>query len=150
VNAPFSGPRLRRPSPALPARWLLALAATGALAIVLGGCGGGPAKAYTVAATKACLEKAGARIEDAGGDTDFVASAALGGALGAKLAMNHVTIAFGRDAAEAGLLLKAYRKYGNKAVVIDQVLEQQRNAVLLWAGAPTPQDADVVHRCLKS
>jgi hypothetical protein len=134
-------------------RTLVAAALAGALALALAmaGCGGGgTAKAYTVAATKACLEKGGIAIVPVDEANDFVAASALAGALGAKLALNRVTIAFGRDAAEGELIEKAYAQYGSKDVPIDQVLERKDNAVLLWAGAPTGQDAKAVRSCLKS
>lgn len=119
-------------------------------ALAVAGCGGGGSGgAYAVAQTKACLVKAGVRIVPVTEATDFVAASALAGAIGAKLALNHVTISFGRDDVEGALIQKAYAKYGSKDVPIDQVLERRRNAVLLWAGAPTPQDAEVVRKCLK-
>lgn len=126
------------------------VALAGAVALALAGCGGGGSKVYSALATKSCLEKAGAKIVPATEANDFVASSALGGSVGAKLASNGVTISFGRDNAEGNLIQKAYAKYGNKDVPIDQVLQRQRNAVLLWAGVPTPQDRDVVLKCLKS
>ena len=121
----------------------------GAAALLIAGCGGGGTKAYSAAATKACLEKAGVRIVAVDEKTDIVAASALAGAVGAKLALNRVTISFGRSDAEGALLQKAYAKYGSKDVPIDQVLERRRNAVLLWAGAPSAQDSDVVRACLK-
>jgi len=120
-------------------------------ALALAGCGGvGGTKPYTPSATEACLKETGLKIVPVDVAIDFVASSALGGALAAKLALNSVTISFGRDAVEGSLIQKAYAKYGSKSVPIDQVLELRRNAVLLWAGAPSKQDAAVVRGCLKS
>ena len=128
---------------------LCALAAVAVL--VAAGCGGGGSeKAYGASATRSCLEKAGVEIVPVDESSDLVASSALGGSLGARLAANHVTISFGRDATEGDLLRQAYTRYGSRDVPIDQVLERRRNAVLLWAGAPTRQDADVVRSCLES
>ena len=125
----------------------LALAAVALLA--LAGCGGGSGTAFTADSTKACLEKAGVQIVPVDTANDFVASSALAGTLGAKLALNRVTISFGRDDAEGQLIEAAYAKYGSKDVPIDQVLQRDGNAVLLWAGQPTKQDDDVVRSCLK-
>lgn len=126
----------------------LALAAAAALAAA--GCGGsGGGKTYSASATRACLEKAGVKIVPVDAANDFVASSALAGTVGAKLALNRVTISFGRDDAEGQLIQAAYAKYGSKDVPIDQVLERKDNAVLLWAGQPTKQDGDVVRSCLK-
>lgn len=127
-------------------------AVTAFAALALAGCGGvGGTKPYTPAATEACLKQTtGVKIVPVNVAVDFVASSALGGALAAKLALNSVTISFGRDAVEGSVIQKAYAKYGSKSVPIDQVLELRRNAVLLWAGAPSKQDAAVVRGCLKS
>ena len=120
-------------------------------ALALAGCGGvGGTKPYTQAATRACLKETGVKLVPVDTAADFVGSSALGGALAAKLALNSVTISFGRNAAEGSLIQQAYAKYGSNDVPIDQVLELRRNAVLLWAGAPSKQDAAVVRSCLKS
>lgn len=132
-------------------RTLLAavLAAVVALALAVAGCGGGGGtKVFTASATKECLQKQGVQIVAVDEANDFVAASALAGSLGAKLSLNRVTIAFGRDDAEGTLIEDAYAKYGSKDVPIDRVLERKGNAVLLWAGAPTDQDAKVVRACL--
>ena len=126
-----------------------ALAAVAVGAVLLAGCGGSAAKVYTVAATKACLVQAGARIVAVDRTNDFVAENALGGSLGARVGENRVTISFGRSAAEGSVIAGAYRKYGSRDVPIDEVLQLKGNAVLLWAGAPSPQDTDAVRTCLK-
>lgn len=130
-------------------RLVAALAAAGAGAVLLAGCGGSAATVYTVVATKACLKKAGIAIVAVDEKIDIVAENALGGSLGAKVGQNRVTISFGRSDAEGSVIAGAYKKYGSRDVPINQVLQQKRNAVLLWAGAPSPQDADAVRSCLK-
>lgn len=135
-------------------RTLVAAALAAVAALVVAGCGGGgggsSAEAYTVDGTKACLVDEGVSIVAVDEAADFVAASALAGSLGAKLALNRVTIAFGRSEAEGLQIEKAYAEYGSKDVPIDQVLERKRNAVLLWAGVPTEQDAKAVRSCLKS
>ena len=118
--------------------------------VLLAGCGGSTAKVYTAAATQACLERAGLKIVPVDEKIDVVAESALGGSLGAEIGPNRVTISFGRSDAEGAVIERAYTKYGSRDVPIDQVLQRKRNAVLLWAGAPAPQDADAVRSCLKS
>ena len=117
--------------------------------MLLAGCGGSSAKVYTVAKTRGCLEQAGIAIVAVDQTTDVVAESALGGSLGARIGQNRVTIAFGRSDAEGSVLAGAYKKYGSRDVPIDQVLQRKGNAVLLWAGAPSPRDADAVSSCLK-
>lgn len=130
-------------------RLVAALVAVGAGVALLVGCGGSSAKVSTVAATKACLVKAGIPIVAVDEVNDLVAESALGGTLGAKVGENRVTIAFGRSAAEGSVLANAYEKYGSRDVAIDQMLQREGNAVLLWAGPPSPRDADAVRSCLK-
>lgn len=125
------------------------LAGAVAVAVLVAGCGGGGTKAFTAEKTKACLEKQGVAIVPVDEANDFVATSALAGSLGAKLALNRVTISFGRDTAEGVVIAQAYAKYGSANVAIDQVLSRHGNAVLLWAGAPTVQDSKVVVGCLK-
>ena len=139
----------KTPPHAARARLGAALAAVAAGAVLLAGCGGSSATVYTVAATQACLKKAGATIVAVDETTDLVAESALGGSLGAKIGQNRVTIAFGRSDAEGTVLAGAYKKYGSRDVPIDQVLQRKGNAVLLWAGPPSPQDTDAVATCLK-
>lgn len=153
--APFSGHNRSAVSFSAPlrshtarARLVVALAAVAAGAVLLAGCGGSAAKVYTVAATKACLKQAGIPIVAVDEKNDLVAGSALGGTLGAKVRQNRVTISFGRSDAEGSVIASAYEKYGSSDVPIDLVLQRKGNAVLLWAGAPSPQDADAVRNCL--
>ncbi len=131
------------------ARLVAALVAVAAGAVLVAGCGGSSAKVYEAAATQACLEQAGATIVAVDESIDIVAESALGGSLGAKIGENRVTIAFGRSDAEGSVLESAYKQYGSRDVPIDQVLQRRGNAVLLWAGPPSPQDTDAVRSCLK-
>ena len=135
---------------AVRARLVAAAAAAGVGVVLLAGCGGSTATVYTASATQSCLEQAGLEIVPVDKATDIVADNALGGSLAAKVGPNHVTISFGRSEGEAGVIERAYAKYGSRDVPIDQVLQRKGNAVLLWAGAPTPQAAAAVRGCLQS
>lgn len=143
-----ASPRLSR-SRASSWRRAGALGTVGIGVAVLAGCGSSPAKPYALGPTKTCLARAGAKILPVTA-RDIVASSALDGAFTAKLAMNKVTLSFSRDESGASLIQSAYTKYGSRDVPIDQVLDRRNNVVLLWAGAPTSQDAAVVQGCLKS
>ena len=123
--------------------------AVAAGAVLVAGCGGSSAKVYAAAATQACLEQAGATIVAVDDKIDLVAESALGGSLGAKVGENRVTIAFGRSDAEGSVLESAYKQYGSRDVPIDHLLQRRGNAVLLWAGPPSPQDTDAVRSCLR-
>lgn len=124
--------------------WLGGAALAAVAAAVLAGCGG--SKTYSLAATRACLKEAGVPLKS---KVDFVASTALDGALSAKLEKNEITIAFGRDEAEAARIAKAYRRFAGSNIGINDVLDPEQNAVLLWAVHPTDEDAATIHGCLK-
>ncbi len=118
-----------------------------ALAVLLTGCGGsGGAGLYTVQKTQACFTSKHVAL---GGSLDFVATTATGGALRAHLATNFVTIAFGATAADADNIDQAYRSFHARNVGIDDVLRQDRNAVMLWHEHPSDADISTVTGCLK-
>jgi hypothetical protein len=116
------------------------------LVAVLAGCGSG-ASTYSVAKTRACLVAHGATIVPPVGD--LVASTATGGAIRARLTSNFVTLAFGETVAQANNINDAYHTFAAKNVGLLDVLDQQRNAVLLWHIHPQPADVDLVQACLK-
>lgn len=121
------------------------------LAIVAAGCGSGSTSTsvYSLAATKQCVEtKLGIHRFPGLGD-DFVASTASGGALRVGLAANAVTILFGQNADEASNLADAYRRFHAKNVGVEDVLQTQGNAVLLWQLHPSATDESKVEDCLK-
>jgi hypothetical protein len=121
------------------------------LAFAVAGCGGGSASssAYTLAATKQCIEtKLGIHSFPALGD-DFVASTASGGALRIRLADNAVTVLFGQSANEASNLADAYRRFHAKNVGVEDVLRTQGSSVLLWQLHPSAADENSVEDCLK-
>jgi hypothetical protein len=115
------------------------------LAGLLTGCGAS-GTLYTAAKTKRCLAAHGATISAAKGD--IVASTATGGAFRATVVGNSVTLAFGTTVADADGIEAAYRRFAGKNVGIDQVLFEQRNAVMLWHLAPTGSQAGIT-ACLK-
>ncbi len=117
------------------------------LALLLTACGGGGAQRYTLKATNACLE---AHQIPFGGNLDFVASTATGGALKAVLPDNSVTIAFGQTASDADNIYQAYVRFHASNVGVYDVLRQDHNAVLLWHYHPSDQDAQTIGSCLKS
>ena len=121
------------------------------LAFLAAGCGSGSTSSsvYTSSATKQCFEsKLGIHRFATPGD-DFVASTASGGALRVRLNGNAVTVLFGQNADEASNLADAYRRFHAENVDVEDVLQTQGNAVLLWQLHPSATDATSVQSCLK-
>jgi hypothetical protein len=116
--------------------------------VLIAACGGsGGSGLYTVDKTRACLTAKHVKL---GGPLDFVATTATGGALRATLATNFVTIVFGATTSDADNIDQAYRQFHAKNVGIDDVLRQDRNAVLLWHVHPADADLAEIGDCLKS
>ena len=111
-------------------------------------CGGNADEPYELKDTHACLRKERVRVTTK--NVDFVASTAAGGALHAEFARNEVTVAFGDSEEDAARTERAYRRFAPKRLNIDDVLRRDRNVVLLWGVAPSPEDAETISRCLNS
>jgi hypothetical protein len=129
-------------------RRLPVIAAAAFVAALLAGCGGGgnPAKTiYSRDKTMACLKKANVKI---GGELDFVASTATGGAFKAKVPGNDVTVVFGQTLDDANNIDQAYVHFHAQNVGIEDVLRQQGNAVMLWHQHPSDDDLSLVTGCL--
>jgi hypothetical protein len=129
-------------------RRLPVIAVAALVAALLAGCGGGndPAKTiYSRDKTMACLEQAKAKI---GGELDFVASTATGGAFKAKVPGNDVTVVFGQTLGDADNIDQAYVHFHAENVGIEDVLRQQGNAVMLWHEHPSDADLALVTGCL--
>jgi hypothetical protein len=121
------------------------------LAVLAAGCGSNSTSTsvYSLAASKQCFEtKLGVHRFPALTD-DFVASTASGGAVRVRLSDNAVTLLFGQDADEASNLADAYRRFHAKNVGVEDVLQTQGNAVLLWQIHPSATDDSKVKDCLK-
>lgn len=122
------------------------VATLSAVAVLVSACGGKSAQLYSLGKTRSCLARAGAQL---GGQLDFVATTATGGALRARLGRNFVTIAFGATVADADNINQAYHRFRAKNVGIEDVLRQQQNAVMLWHLHPSDADVARVTGCLE-
>lgn len=121
--------------------------ATGVLLlVVLAGCGSKPTQVYSLQKTKDCLKTKPVRL---GGVLDFVATTATGGAVKVRTNDNFATVVFGKDAADADNIAAAYRHFAAPNVGVNDVLDQNGNAVVLWHKHPSADDQDVINGCLK-
>ena len=121
--------------------FILAVAA----ALLLAGCGKNT-PTYSLGKTSDCLTGKGVRL---GGQLDFVATTATGGAVRARLPHNALTLVFGLTPGDADNIDAAYRRFHASNVGIDDVLRQQNNAVMLWQAHPVDEDLALVTGCLK-
>jgi hypothetical protein len=117
-----------------------------ATCLLAASCGGSGDHLATPAKTQACLAKQHVRF---GGQLDFVATTATGGAFKAHLPDNGLTIVFGETVADADNINDAYHRFHAQNVGIDDVLKQQDNVVMLWQMHPSDQDIALVTNCLK-
>jgi hypothetical protein len=116
--------------------------------LLLSACGGaGGSGLYSLEKTRTCLAAKHIRV---GGALDFVATTATGGALRAHLATNDVTMAFGETTTDADNIDQAYRRFRAANIGIDDVLREDRNAVMLWHTHPSDADIATIGDCLKS
>src|SRR3954462_8951191 len=116
------------------------------LGFVVPGCGS--YKSYSLDHTQACLQSRGAQI---GGQLDFIASTATGGAFVAGLGQNSVKVVFGETEGDAQQIESAYDRaaFPNVKAGIADVLRRQNNAVMLWKEHPQDSDLALVTGCLK-
>jgi major membrane immunogen (membrane-anchored lipoprotein) len=117
-----------------------------AAVLALAACGSSGPQLYSVQKAKACLAGNHVGLAKA---TDFVASTATGGAFRANVGGDWVTVVMGATVSDADNINQAYRRFHAKNVGIDDVLRQDRNAVLLWQLHPTDDQAAALGACLK-
>jgi hypothetical protein len=130
-------------------RWAAAVAlAVGAFVAGCGGSGGDEPSSYALAPTRQCLvAEQGFEVNR---NVDFVATTALGGAIRVRVsATNFVVMAFGNDETEAQRIEQAYRDFAGRSIPIDDVLQRQKNVVLVWNAGPSAEEEGAVTGCLK-
>ena len=115
-------------------------------AAVLAGCGASSPHLFSLGKTKACLKTKPVRL---GGPLDFVASTATGGAVKVHTSDNFLTLVFGSSIADADNIAAAYRRFAAKNVGVNDVLNQDQNAVTLWHEHWSQADLDLITSCLK-
>lgn len=123
-----------------------------AVALAVAGCGASAPSAYEAHGTAKCLRKAGYEVTTDTSKLGLIPATAARGALRATEPGNNVTISFGADDAEAARIVKGYKRVQPKSMHgrIGDLLETQKNAVLLWGVMTPPQvELNKVLGCLE-
>ena len=137
-------------------RRLPLILAAAALAVVAAGCGGARSnKPYTATGTVACMAKKGfTKVTANPVKVGFIAGFAENGGLKAKAPSGNVlTIAFtADDTTSVESTKQAFRAHAPAKLRphIDDIMESQGNAVLVWTVTPTPAELADAEGCLHS
>jgi hypothetical protein len=123
-------------------------------ALVAAGCGVRNSKPYTAARTAPCLADHGfTGVTRNPGKVGFVAAfAPNGGLTGVSPHGNRLTIAFTADPDSVQSTEQAFRTHAPAAVRrhLSDIMETNRNAVLVWTVTPKGDELDTVNHCLGS
>jgi hypothetical protein len=105
---------------------------------------------FSLKPTKSCLgEVDGVRTSTSvKGINDFIAEAAIDGAVRVWLPANQVVISFGESPQDAERTQRAYLRFAGGTIPIQDLLQRNQNTVLLWKDKPSPEDERTVDRCL--
>jgi hypothetical protein len=134
----------------------LSLVLVVSLALVAAGCGARSSKPYTAAGTVACLKSKGfTGLTTNPVKVGFIAGFADNGgilAMAPGVNRNVVTIAFAGDTAGAAQTESAFKAHATPFYRrhMGDIMESQRNAVLVWQTSPTQQQIDDALGCLGS
>jgi hypothetical protein len=124
------------------------------LALVAAGCGARSSAPYTATGTAKCLTSKGfTGVTTNPAKVGFIAGFAdNGGILATAPGGNVVTIAFAGDKAGATQTEQAFRTHATPFYKrhMHDIMETQRNAVLVWTTAPTQSQIDAALGCLGS
>jgi hypothetical protein len=125
-----------------------------ALAALAAGCGAGSPPVYTAKGTVKCLgDKGFKNITTDPLKVGLIAGTAENGGIQAKAPNgNVVTIAFAADEAGAASTEQAFRTHATPFYKrhISDIMESQRNAVLVWTTSPTQLQLSNALGCLAS
>jgi hypothetical protein len=135
-------------------RSLLVLAAV-SLLVVAAGCGARDTKPYTAQGTASCMTKKGfSKVTTNRSKVGFIAAFAENGGLVATTADgNLLTIAFaGDDTTGVASTKEAFRTHAPAKLRprMNDIMESQRNAVLVWTTSPSAQQLSDAEGCLHS
>jgi hypothetical protein len=124
-----------------------------AAALFVAGCGVRTSKPYTAKGTAPCLRGKGfTSVSTSAAKVGFIASvAANGGLIATGTNGNKLTIAFTDSADDVSDTQDSFKRFAApqyKAHMAD-IMETDRNAVLVWTFTPASQDLDTAMRCLQ-
>jgi hypothetical protein len=127
---------------------LLALAV-----LVTAGCGVRNSKPFTAKGTAPCLKDKGfANVTTDPDQIGFVAAFAQNGGLKATgKSGNVVTIAFTASADDVGDTQASFKRFAPQRyrLHMEDIMQTDRNAVMVWTVTPDPQELDTAKRCLR-
>jgi hypothetical protein len=123
--------------------------------MLVAGCGRASTKPYTAAGTAPCLKTKGfTRVTTDPTKVGFIAGFADNGGVFAvgPGGNNTVTIAFAAGTAGATPTEQAFRAHASPFYRrhMSDIMQSQRNAVLVWTTAPTQQQIEAALGCLGS
>jgi hypothetical protein len=124
------------------------------LAVVAAGCSAQSAKPFTAAGTAACLKEKGfTGVTQAPAKIGLIAAFAEHGGLRARASDgNLLTIAFAIDEEGAKSTQAAFKNQASPFYKkrINDIMQSDRNAVMVWTTAPRQEQIDTVKGCLGS
>jgi hypothetical protein len=124
-----------------------------AVALLAAGCGARTSKPFTAAGTAPCLKTQGfTGVTTDSSKLPFIAAFADKGGISAISPLrNRLTIAFTADADSTGSTEQNFRARAPKGLRphMSDIMQTNRNAVLVWTTTPDPADLDAASRCLK-
>jgi hypothetical protein len=124
-----------------------------AVALLAAGCGVRTTKPFTAKGSAPCLRShafTGVTMDPS--KVGFIAAFAdKGGISAVSPAGNRLTIAFTADADSTGPTEQDFRARAPKRLRphMSDIMQTNRNAVLVWTTTPDPAELDTVNRCLK-
>jgi len=123
-----------------------------AVALLAAGCGVRTTKPFTAKGSEGCLKSHGfTGVTTSPGQVGFIAGFAQNGGIKATSAMGNVlTIAFTADANSTGSTQEAFRSHAPKRLRphMSDIMQTNRNAVLVWTTTPDPGELAAATGCL--
>jgi hypothetical protein len=124
-----------------------------AVALLAAGCGVRTTKPFNATGTAPCLKTHGfTAVTTDPAKVGFIAAFADRGGISAVSPLgNHLTIAFAADADSTGPTEQTFRARAPKSLRphMSDIMQTNRNAVLVWTTTPDPAELDTASRCLK-
>jgi hypothetical protein len=120
--------------------------------VLVAGCGARSNKPFTAAGSADCFEKKGfSKVTTNPDKVGFIAAFADNGGLRATTSDgNQLTVAFTLDDAAVASTKAAFRVHAPARLRprMNDIMESERNAVLVWTTAPSPQQLQDAISCL--